>query len=47
MLKPEEKFKLITMKTKHDKESYLINQLRFVEMIRAQENKLENNFQLN
>ncbi|HPE17407.1 MAG TPA: LON peptidase substrate-binding domain-containing protein [Tenuifilaceae bacterium] len=47
MLKPEERFKLITMKTNDDREHYLINQLRFVEFIRNQETKLENNFQLN
>lgn len=47
MLKSEEKYKLITLNSKSDKEQFIANQLRFVELIRSQETKLENNFSLN
>jgi hypothetical protein len=47
MLKSEEKYKLLTLSSKVDKEQFIINQLRFVELIRSQETKLENNFSLN
>lgn len=47
MLKSEEKYKLLTLSNKFDKEQFIINQLRFVELIRSQETKLENNFSLN
>lgn len=47
MLKSEEKYKLLTIKDKEAREHFILNQLRFVEMIRLQESKLENNFQLN
>ncbi|MDX9848073.1 MAG: hypothetical protein RBT74_13905 [Tenuifilaceae bacterium] len=47
MLKAEEKYKLLTLSNRDDREKLLLNQLRFVEMIRLQERSLENNFQLN
>ncbi|MDX9769451.1 MAG: hypothetical protein RBT19_03760 [Tenuifilaceae bacterium] len=47
MLKSEEKYKLLTLTSKVDKEQFIINQLRFMELIRSQETKLENNFSLN
>ncbi len=47
MLKSDEKYKLLMLKDKSLQEHFILNQLRFVEMIRSQETKLENNFQLN
>lgn len=47
MLKSEEKYKLLLIKDKVLQEQFILNQLRFVELIRNQELKLENNFQLN
>lgn len=47
MLKSEEKYKLLMLKDKLLQEQFILNQLKFAEMIRNQESKLENNFQLN
>jgi len=47
MLKSEEKYKVLTINDKKAREQFIINRLRFVELIKNQEKKLENNFQLN
>jgi uncharacterized protein len=47
MLNSDEKYKLLSLTEKSAKELFIINHLRFVELIRNQESKLENNFQLN
>jgi hypothetical protein len=47
MLKSEDKYKLLTINDKEGRENFILNQLRFVELIRKQEARLENNFQLN
>ncbi|HZJ73361.1 MAG TPA: LON peptidase substrate-binding domain-containing protein [Perlabentimonas sp.] len=47
MLKPSEKYRFITLVNKSDREQFIINYLNFMELIRAQELKLEDNFQLN
>jgi uncharacterized protein len=47
MLKSEEKFKLLSITTKENKERLVLNHLKFIELIRSQEASLENNFQLN
>lgn len=47
MLNSDEKYKLLTFENKAARENFIINQLKFVELIRNQESKLENNFQLN
>jgi hypothetical protein len=47
MLSSDEKFKLLSISNLVAREQYILNQLRFVELIRSQESKLENNFQLN
>ena len=47
MLKPSEKYRFLTLTSKADKEQFIINHLSFIELIRAQELKLVDNFQLN
>jgi hypothetical protein len=47
MLSSEEKYRLLTINNIEAREQFILNQLRFVELIRTQERKLENNFQLN
>ena len=47
MLKANEKYKFLTLTNRIDREQFILNQLDFIELIRAQETKLENNFQLN
>lgn len=47
MLKSDEKYKLLSLPNSTTREQFIVNQLTFVEMIRHQETKLENNFQLN
>jgi len=46
-LKSEDKFRLITARSKAAKEQFLIRQLHFIEAIRLQEVQLDNNFLLN
>ena len=47
MLKATEKYKFLNLTNRLDREQFILNQLNFIELIRAQETKLENNFQLN
>ncbi|HCX99262.1 MAG TPA: hypothetical protein DG754_03900 [Bacteroidales bacterium] len=47
MLNSEEKHKLLSLPSKAAREQFIVNQLEFVDMIRNQEAKLEQNFQLN
>jgi len=47
MLKSEEKYKFLTLKDNASRELFIIYRLRFLELIKSQEIKLENNFQLN
>jgi hypothetical protein len=47
MLSSEEKYKLLLLGDNELREQFILNQLRFVELIRTQESNLENNFQLN
>jgi len=47
MLKSDEKYKLLSLQSNEAREQFMLNQLKFVEIIRNQELRLENNFQLN
>ena len=47
MLKSDEKYKLLSLQSNEAREQFMLNQLKFVEIIRKQELRLENNFQLN
>ncbi len=47
MLRTDEKYRFVTLKSKEARENYILKQLNFVEQIRKQESELENNFQLN
>jgi hypothetical protein len=47
MLKSEDKYAFLSLKNVTDREQFILNQLRFIELIRKQESQLESNFQLN
>ena len=47
MLKSEEKYRLLSLRSKSAMERLILTHLSFIELIRSQESKLENNFQLN